>query len=178
MEGKKETRCFVGIEIPDEMKKKLIEIRKELEIDGVHPVEDTKLHITLKFFGAVPEEKIETIQKALAQIKRQPFMVQLYGTGVFPDENYTTTLWVGTKSIMLEMLADEIQGRLATDFKKESITPHLTIARIKKKVDLHAFLEKHKHDDFGSFKADTFKLIKSELKQEGAVYTEIASFTL
>ena len=73
-------------------------------------------------------------------------------------------------------MAKKINEALASEFKREEFTAHATIARVKQKVELHDFLEKHKNDSFGEFVCTNFVLKQSELSIEGPKYTTLASF--
>jgi 2'-5' RNA ligase len=65
--------------------------------------------------------------------------------------------------------------------EKRPFKGHLTLGRIKKKIDTNTFIEAL--DTFGNFETETFTadrvvLYKSELKASGAVYTKLMSARL
>ena len=118
----------------------------------------------------------------MESIRFSSFPIQLKGVGVFPNKKNVRVIWVGCESRNkeLEALAEKINAVLAKYGKKEEGTSrfigHLTIARVKKKVELKDVLQKHKNDDFGSFACKSFELRQSVLQRSGPVYTTIAKF--
>lgn len=172
-------RSFLAIDIPEELKKKIRALQKELATKGIKLVEQENIHITLKFLGNVPAERVEQIKRVIKNIQLPAFSVQLKNMGIFPNENYIRVLWIGCKSKELQQLGEKINKLLAPVMKEEEeFIPHLTIARVKQKCDLKNFLAKHKHDDFGTFSCTEFVLYNSELTKQGPVYTRIATFSL
>ena len=169
-------RVFIAIEVPEELKKKISELQKELNIDGIKLVEKENLHITLKFLGNVDEDKVDEIKKMLSSIKFENFTIKLNKIGVFPNDNYVRVVWIGCDSKELSKLGEDINDALAPMFAKEKFSAHLTIARVKLKMELNQFLNRHKNDEFGDFVCSEFKLFKSELTKEGPKYTIIEQF--
>lgn len=173
-------RCFIAIDIPNKLKERIGELSKELEkeinIGAIKPVTNENLHITLKFLGNVLEKKLAIIEQRLKSIQFKPFLIHLKGVGVFPSEEYIRVIWLGCLGEEIEELAEKINHVLAKDFRKEGFVGHLTIARVKKKVELKDFIIRHKNDDFGTFLCKSFELKKSRLEKDGAVYTILARF--
>jgi 2'-5' RNA ligase len=169
-------RTFVAIDIPNELKKNISTLKNELNIEGIKLVEDENLHITLKFLGDVESTKLANIEQALRAVKFKKFVIKLRGIGVFPNERYVRVVWIGCESHELEGLAENINDALSSYFKQEPFSAHLTIARVKRKIDLSSFLDKHKADEFGEFEVNSFELKSSELRREGPIYTTLAVF--
>lgn len=169
-------RCFVAIEIPEEAKEQLTALIIGLDMKGIKPVEPKNLHITLKFLGDVSASRLAAVEQRLRGIDFSSFPISLHGVGVFPDERYIRVVWVGCESAVLPALARNIEDALAEEFKKSEFTAHLTIARVKQKVNLRDFLERHKNDSFGEFTCNAFELMQSQLTSEGPVYSTLASF--
>lgn len=173
-------RCFLAIDIPEELKKKILVLQKELATKGIKLVESENIHITLKFLDNVTEREVEQIKLILKNLCLQfhPVQIQLKNMGVFPNEKYVRVIWVDCNSKELQQLGEKINKLLAPVMKEEEFIPHLTIARVKQKCDLNDFLAKHKHDDFGTFSCAEFVLYKSALTKQGPVYTKVATFLL
>lgn len=168
-------RLFVAVPLPDELKEMIGRLGREITQDGIKLVEPDKMHITLKFLGEIPEEKVSGIKENLKSVKFRKFACNAKGTGVFPNEDYIRVVWVGCESQGgMEGLAEKVHGALKG--KKERFSSHITIARVKRKVDLKEFLAKHREDGFGDFEVSEFLLMKSELKGEGPEYSTIARF--
>jgi 2'-5' RNA ligase len=169
-------RVFVAVAIPEDLKEKLTELGKEIEQDGIKLVAPQNIHMTMKFIGEVPDETIEEIEAQLKDVKFKKFECTIKGVGVFPNENYIRVVWAGVDSNALDEVAKKVMDVLANYGKKEKFSGHATIARVKKKVNLKGFLEKHRNDEFGKFNVSEFKLIQSDLGKEGPTYTTLATF--
>ncbi len=168
-------RLFVAVAVPQEIREKLASLGEEIRQDGIVPVRPENMHATLKFIGEADEKKTKQIQEELKNIRFGSIQCDVKGIGVFPSENYIRVVWAGIESSgKLEALAKQIQETVKEGDARFSA--HLTIARVKRKADLREFLEKHRNDEFGSFTADRFELIKSELGPGGPAYTVLASY--
>ena len=64
--------------------------------------------------------------------------------------------------------------------EKRAYSPHLTLARIKERLDLRPLHHRISEEalDFGRFEAGAFFLYRSQLKPTGSVYTKLAEFPL
>jgi len=170
-------RCFIAIDIPNEIKKKIEPLIKELNVNGIKPVEVDNLHITIKFLGEINEGKRKKVEKTLNHISFLPFSISLAGIGAFPNENYIRVIWIGSYSSELVDLIKEIDEKMfRLGFKRErDYVPHLTIARVKRRpeIDLKTFLTKYKSKEFGSFVVYNIKLKKSTLTSKGPIYEDV-----
>lgn len=171
-------RLFVAVELPEDLRKNIHQFAKKLEQDGIRLVEEHNLHVTLKFIGDVPAEVVEKIESGLSEIKFDEFECSVRGTGVFPNPSYIRVVWVALECSQLSDLADSVISKLKGIGKPEErpFSPHLTIARVKRKVDLDKFLKENKEKEFGGFRVNEFALIESRLTPEGPVYTKLKSF--
>lgn len=182
-------RCFIAIDIPDEVKGKiriLIDNMRHLS-KGVRWVPIENIHLTLKFLGDVSEDLIPDIKNRLILLKNKynPFKIDIKGTGAFPSPKYPSVLWIGVEpSDQLEKLYLDIEDAMYEfGFEKEDrkFSPHLTIGRIKdrKGIDL-VVKELYTIKDmfFGSIDIREFVLIRSILKPTGAEYSDLAKFKL
>lgn len=172
-------RCFIGIDLKEEIVGKVSEVQKELVSPFLRPTPIEMVHITLKFLGEINDEKVKRVGEELGKIETKAFPVTFKGVGAFPSRKYMRVVWIGCEGEGLERLADEIDGRLATlGFRKEKFAGHLTIARVSGKVDVGGFFEKYEDVEFGSMEVDSFVLKKSTLTPEGAIHEPIRVFPL
>ncbi len=170
-------RCFIAAEINERALERLKEPMKELQkVDGIRTPHPNNLHITLKFFGDVPPDKLEKIKHSLSKISFSPFMIRFKGIGVFPNEKYVRVVWAGIESKELIKLTKDINLSLKGLFKEEEFAPHLTLGRVSKKVDLHGFLQRYANKEFGGSKINSFSLIESKLTPQGPVYSIIETY--
>jgi len=175
-------RCFIAFEIPEEVKKVLIEAQSQLDKDMAKLSLTKDFHLTLKFLGEIDENKVEEIKKKLSEIKFDSFETSLTDIGVFPGEDYIRVVWIGLgdpKNAIKE-LQHEIDEKLQKlGFEKdERFHPHVTLARVKFTEDRESLLKNLKEITFEkkSFKVNEFKLKKSTLTGEGPIYEDLAVF--
>ncbi|MBD3397589.1 RNA 2',3'-cyclic phosphodiesterase [Candidatus Micrarchaeota archaeon] len=171
-------RLFIAVEVPEEVKKRMGELEKELPDEGLRKVDPGLMHITLKFLGEVEEVQLEEIKKALGKIEFLPFKVRVKGVGVFPKEDYVKVVWAGTGGEGLEGLAEKVELALASMFPKEArgFSGHLTLARVKRKIGIKEFLGKHRGEEFGEFGVRKFLLMQSVLGRGGPEYSVVEEF--
>lgn len=173
-------RLFISIEIPDEIKNKIKKVQEGIiNIDGIRLSSLNLMHITLKFLGEVPEEKLPEIEKALSEINFSKFNIDVKDIGFFPSESFVRVIWIGSISKEQNELAEKInETLLPLGFKKDGFTGHITIARVFKKIDAEKIKEKCKDLNLGSFTADKFCLVKSTLQRPSPIHEILKEFTL
>jgi len=172
-------RLFVAVEVPMELRERVAGLAKELPPDAITPVRSENMHLTLRFIGEVPPKSLGEIEARLREVSFGRFMVPLKAVGVFPSEDYVRVVWTGCESPELDGLAKKVIEALRGIGKEEDrgFSAHLTIARVKKKIDVRKFLEKHAKDEFGSFEVGEFYLMRSELKPGAPPkYSVVAAF--
>jgi 2'-5' RNA ligase len=172
-------RIFVAIEITN--KKVIDSITKfqgKTDIDA-KPVESNNFHFTLQFLGEVSEEITAEIIQALNKIKFSSFDVNLKGVGAFPKTKSPRVIWIGTNENggnILIQLSKKVKGVLEPlgFFSDKPFKPHITIFRIKKKIEgLSNILKNQKSENFGMQKICSIKLKKSELTSNGPIYSDL-----
>ena len=194
MVQERQIRSFIAIELPSELKAILGSFQNEMASAGgsfVKWVPPDSIHITLKFLGNVPTEKIEAISSAIEQAcaKAGPFTLAMGELGGFPNLNQPRVLWVGLHGDIervksLQISIDNRLVRLGFEKEKREFTPHITLARMRDKassVDRRKFGELviKKHFDF-RYKIDveSINLMRSRLLPGGAVYSCLTKLKL
>lgn len=177
-------RSFVAVDIDNvEIVRKIEHIQREFQKLGLDAkvVEKENLHITLRFLGEVPIEKVEQIAKSLSTLRYNKFEIQLSGLGVFPDVSKPRVLWIGVAKgredlIKLAELVRGLVDKYAAHIEEREFTPHLTIARIKsgRGVNkLQDFIKQNTSIEIGTVIIDKVKLKKSVLTPRGPIYSDI-----
>ncbi len=178
-------RLFVGIPIPEDVRKKLsslLDLLKKTDAD-ISCVAPQNLHLTIKFLGEVgTEQEIKKIKEILSSVKYDKFMLHLDGVGAFPSLERINVIWVGVKGNIIPLIK-KVESRLDYIRKNDHPyeVPHLTIARVKKgrnRNKLHDWIKEHSNRDIGFMEIDRIVLYSSELKPDGPVYTYLAEFHL
>ena len=192
-------RAFVAVELDAPLRQALAQaqatLRGQLQ-QAVGPdvriqwVEPESIHLTLKFLGAILEERVSDIRAALARVAggHAPFTVQAEGLGVFPDVRAPRVLWVGLTTHVDEMkrLATDVEtGLAALGFSPETrpFNPHLTLARIKERSHdvgraLSAGGVLTPGVRLGALPVAALSLMKSDLQPSGSVYTQLCHLPL
>jgi 2'-5' RNA ligase len=142
------------------------------------------MHVTLKFIGHVPAEKLDPIRAALANVRSSaPVEMTFHGLGFFPSERRPRVLWCGIEaSRNLASLAKDIESVLAplgVPTEDREFVPHLTLARFESPRDLDqliARVEELKSLDPFTARERQFHLYESTLKPSGAEYKKLESF--
>ncbi len=171
-------RCFISIDIPEDIKKEIEKIQNRLPEFNGKRTELDNLHLTLKFLGEVNEDKINEIKKRLGEIKLGKFETQIDKLGVF-SEKFIRIIWLHlTNCSEIQQIVDD---KLKDLFEMENrFMSHLTIARIKKIKNKELFLEELKSIKIPEikFKVENFKLKKSVLTSKGPEYETLEKYKL
>lgn len=174
-------RLFIAFEIPEDIAKLLLDVQEKIKFSGKATKTKT-FHLTLKFLGEVDEEKISILIDELAKVTFQPFTASLSEVGAFPDMNRPRVVWVGLepKDIInsIQKRVDEATQKLGFAADRR-FHPHLTLARVKfvdDRKELRDCLTSLKAPE-GSFRLDSFKLIRSILTPQGPEYEVLKSFS-
>jgi 2'-5' RNA ligase len=179
-------RLFVAMDIPEGVRSSLAGLSAKLRAacqDARWPRVEG-LHVTLKFIGETPAEKLEAIQTALASIpSRAPIFIKFRGLGFFPNVRRPRVLWAGVEAgPELTEIAAAVETALqplAIPREERVFAAHLTLARFAAPRGLEALgdaIEKAAPFEFGSATAKEFHLYQSVLKPGGAEYTRLATF--
>jgi 2'-5' RNA ligase len=178
-------RLFIAVEIPDEIKKNIVELINELKKveASIKWVEEKNLHITLKFLGSVEDKDLEKLISMVSKTVEDfgGFKVNFSGMGTFPEGKAPRVVWVGTTEggETLVKLADGLENSLSpAGFRSEqrAFKPHLTIGRIKEKKGVDKLKVKMaliKNPKFGEAMIDRIFIMKSTLTAKGPIYEKI-----
>ena len=169
-------RCFIAIDVSETISNQLKELQNKFE--NLASITFPKIfHLTLKFLGEISEKQVEDVKNSLRRVKFKPFDLELTDVGSFPDDKRINVLWVGVKPAerVIE-LQQEIEKNLNGFAKDMRFHPHLTIGRVKFVKEKEGIRRLLKSKMGGRFRAENFKLIKSELMPEGPKYTDLGVY--
>ena len=179
-------RLFTGLDLPAEVVRNLEALLERLRPKArIHWSPPANLHITTKFIGEWPEERLAELTAQLAGVPaRPPIQVHIHQAGFFPNAQAPRVFWCGIDAPGLVELAgdtDRATSALGIESEKRAFSPHLTLARIKERLNLQPLRETIAALpalDFGRFEARAFYLYRSQLRPAGSVYTKLAEFPL
>jgi RNA 2',3'-cyclic 3'-phosphodiesterase len=161
-------RLFTAIDIPSDVRAALATVVDRLrplaKLSWV-PVE--KLHITTKFIGEWPEERLDELKRALTSVKAPaPVDIVIRGLGRLPR-----ALYAGVEpNDALTALAAATDHAVGTPAEDRAYRPHITLARTRKRVPSIDF----DVSTIGSFRASSFALYLSAAGK----YTKLQEFPL
>ena len=187
-------RCFIAIELPDEIKTGLVQLQSQLK-SGNQPwvkwVDPYSIHLTLKFLGNVAVDRIGEITGAMGEAVQgaSPFHLEVKDLGVFPNLRRVQVAWVGLSGEVdkLVQLQQRIESNLAgLGFAPEPrrFTPHLTLARLRDRASpdeqqrFGQLITDTRFEAAYTFQVDAINLMRSQLTREGAIYSRIGSVEL
>ena len=177
-------RLFIALNIPEDVKSQLIDLRDSVAGADYKWENKEKLHLTLKFIGDTLEEDVNNIAEELNFIEKySTFECSINNFGFFFRDGIPSILWAGMKvGNSLYDAVDKIESvleKFSIKKEKRKFHPHLTLLRIKKNPGIN-FINNFKNFKFEPiiFKSNCISLYKSELHSTGSVYQEIKNYKL
>lgn len=175
-------RLFIGIGLPDrcreEIARSVLSLRERG--DGIAWTRPENLHLTLKFLGEVPGDRVEALAGGMGRAARdvRPFDLVLEGGGGFPSIDSPRILWVGIRDPLdpVRKLHQNMENVLAeAGFPREgrSFHPHVTVARVRNRLPRgrsERIAAAMSGKRFGIVPSESVRLYESRLSSSGAVY--------
>lgn len=184
-------RLFTGIALDPNVEARLASVLAELmPAARINWSPVSNLHITLKFIGAWPDERLPELREALGNMRaRGPISIQVSQFGYFPNPHRPHSFFAGVRADSgLKELAAEIQSALeplGLKAEERDYRPHVTLARIKGAADVRGLRERvasMTDFEFGAFEAREFHLYlsqpPSQATERHSVYTKLATYDL
>ena len=184
-------RVFIAVDISEEARRLVAERIaflsarfSDLRVGWDKP---EKLHLTVKFLGEIPADKLTQVIAAVENAAKEiePFSLVLENAGAFPPRGAARVLWLGVKDESRNL--SELQKRLEIEterigFEREQRTfkPHLTIARLKEPGKSRNLTDLHVQTEFPAvdFPVSEIVVYRSDLRPTGSVYTSLAKIGL
>lgn len=178
-------RIFFAIALPDEVKQAIIQLtsvlKKQLMPLHLSWIKDNNLHITLRFLGETPQQKIpqlvDAVKTALQNIK--PFNIELTAIRPFPTSRPHLLIRTATLSKELATLfyaIDETCQQQGFSPDRRPFVPHITLARSENQLKITPVqLSKIENN---SFAVTAVNLFESKTMPTGSVYTSLAEIVI
>ena len=188
-------RTFIAIEldraIKDDLGRLQARLRSQLAPGCVRWVRPEGMHLTLKFLGDTPLDKVEEVKVALAQAAAEvrPFTFTMAALGCFPNTRRPRVVWVGLQEVTgaLVRLRDVVEAQVAPlgfPTERRPFKPHLTLGRVQRRASKSEVREigevvAASVAGIGSeMTVQEVRYIKSDLQPSGAVYTTLLAARL
>jgi RNA 2',3'-cyclic 3'-phosphodiesterase len=132
-------RLFVAVNLPPETRRLLHQAVAPLRVLElpVRWVAEDALHLTLKFLGEVPAERLPELGEATASAAAaaEPFELRIAGLGAFPSLRRPRVLWAGIQATpplaALQRRVEEAFADLGFPPEARDFAPHLTLGRVR-----------------------------------------------
>lgn len=184
-------RAFIALALPDELRRHLGRIQRCLSDKGLRArwVRPESMHLTLKFLGDLPLDKIPAVTAVLDQVAGRCAALQLTaeGLGGFPNRNRPRVLWVGIGGecgalVAMQQGIETGLAPLGWPHESRPYRGHLTLGRAKGRGTLAKntgeILTQCEPGGALAFRADRLVLYRSRLQPEGAVHAPLHQWTL
>lgn len=181
-------RLFAAVPLAEPARGEVVRLLGVLRTQDwpVRWVSDELVHITLKFFGDVPEERLDVIAEALrlATAGAEAMMLRLSSLGAFPTARRPRVLWAGIEPHpAFTALRERIEsGSDAIGFAREGVPfePHVTLGRVREgqRLPPHGLETPAVAVSPQTFLADELALYESILTPRGPHYKARASIRL
>lgn len=191
-------RLFTAIELPEPVRRHLAHVQAQLkrlaeqggppQFPAVSWTKESNLHVTMKFLGEVPDERVPEVREVLARVEFPSPALRLHAAALdaFPTHNSIRVLHARVEGDVerLAALHHTIEARCEPlGFAKENrrFRAHVTMGR--PRMPLRGAWELLQEATAGRwpgpvFEASHFALVQSRLNPAGAGYTTLATFPI
>lgn len=182
-------RAFLAIDLPDSLRPKLALVQGELKKSNadVRWVPVGNIHVTLKFFGNVPDTEIEPLAQAAREMaeKQAPMELKVTVAGAFPSVRSPRVIWLGLGGDVIPLTQfyhrlEKAFGALGYPPEGRAFNPHLTLGRVRSpegRARLSRALE-NIVVDWPPFQVREIILFQSVLSPRGSTYTALQVISL
>src|SRR5262252_7314871 len=168
-------RLFVAIDLPESTRQLLANL--DPHIRGMRWTDPVQMHLTLGFFGDVPENVDLKLREKLTEIQFGAFFLPVNGVGSFPAKGAPKIVWIGVGKAhphLFQIHKRVQEAALAVGLEPE-LRPwhsHITIARCRdvSAQMLRKFLQSNAEFDAGMIRVDGFHLYSSKLTPAGPMH--------
>lgn len=186
-------RCFIAIDITEDIRAGLAELQQELAagVDirkgDVKWVRPETIHLTLKFLGEIKDTDVVDVCNIVKEVagRHKAFDLAVEKVGHFGGRS-ARVLWVGAGLECDELLKlqQDLEAPLAdAGWPREArkFSAHLTLCRIRNSKAGAKLAEATRHfedADLGRLKAASISVYESRLTPEGPIYTCLGNYRL
>jgi RNA 2',3'-cyclic 3'-phosphodiesterase len=185
-------RLFVAISTPEAVRNEITGVQRKLQ-QSVSPAavrwtKPEQFHLTLRFLGDVPGERVAALQEAINVVCHGSSALRLraQGVGFFPNARSPRVIWTGVNDGegRLVDLQKKIESAVQSSTKEpgtEKFAGHVTIGRVKhlnrpeiEKLTAHAQAVQDRL--LGEWTANEIEIIQSRLSPAGAQHSLLGAF--
>jgi 2'-5' RNA ligase len=181
-------RCFIAVPTPPTIIERITALMTDLRSvpSDVKWEHAEKLHITLKFIGAIEEPDLELLVGMLKEKVRAipQFDYKYEGIGAFPNLHHPRVYWVGTSDnrslIQLSESVEQVARSFSVANDDRPFHPHVTIGRVKGSRGINLLTARVKSVTFEPVAARCSEILmmKSDLEATGSRYSILSRIPL
>jgi 2'-5' RNA ligase len=169
-------RLFVAIDLPESTKQFLVDL--DPKIRGVRWTDAALMHLTLAFFGDVPEDVDLALREKLNAIEFGAFFLPIIGAGIFPPKGPPKIIWIGVgrgHPHLFQVHKRVQEAALVAGLEPELRPwhPHITLARCRDVApqSIRKFVHSNVDLDAGMIRVEALHLYSSKLTPAGPIHT-------
>ncbi|MGD8499665.1 MAG: RNA 2',3'-cyclic phosphodiesterase [Phycisphaerales bacterium] len=186
-------RCFIAIDIDEQIRKSLSNLQDELRGKAGFKKSDVKwvrpeaIHLTLKFLGEIRDEQVVDVCNITKDVasRHESFELDVKSVGRFGGRS-ARVLWVGAGQDCdnLLQLQKDLEEQLAlAGWPREGrkFSAHLTLCRIRNSragVKLAQMIREYEDFELGTMLVDSVSVYQSQLTPKGPIYTVLGNYKL
>ena len=174
-------RLFVAITLPKSTCNVLVDL--DPKIPGVRWTDASQMHLTLGFFGHVPQDNASpartdlALREKLSAIEFGAFFLPIKGVGAFPPKRAPKIIWIGVGSahphlFQIHKRVQEAAIAVGLEPDLRPWHPHITLARCHdvSAQSVRKFLQSNSDLDLGMVRVEAFHLYCSQLTPAGPIH--------
>lgn len=175
-------RLFVAIPLPDAVRRALAGLAGG--VPGANWTAPENFHVTLRFIGEVEDPWLADAAAALAEVRGEPFALQVAGVDFFGDRKRARIIYAGVRGgeplLQLQRRVERALARAGLPAEQRRYHPHVTLARLKGAPleRVGRFLEAHGTFACPPLQVARFALFSSWPSGGGPQYREEADYPL
>src|SRR5262245_30278911 len=169
-------RLFVAIDLPESTCQLLAAL--DPHVRGVRWTDSAQMHLTLGFFGDVPDETDLALREKLGAIEFGAFFLPIVGVGTFSAKSAPKIIWIGVGKAhphLFQIHKRVQEAALAVGIEPDLRPwhPHITLARCRdvSTQSLRKFFQANADLDAGMVHVEAFHLYSSKLTPAGPIHT-------
>ena len=183
-------RLFVAINLSTEIRRGVLDAAAPLREHApeLSWVGEPRLHLTLKFLGEQPDDRLGEIKDVLANVagRHRELVMNIGGIGAFPNFRRARVVWIGVaQDPRLELLHHDVEvacESIGFEVEGRPFRPHLTLARVKTPLSEERARELSRLAKRTDYRTDfivrSVDLMRSDPSSDGSTYTTLVSAAL
>lgn len=175
-------RLFAALAVPGDIAEALSQRQHGLAGARWRPLE--AFHVTLHFFGELPEDRADDLDVALSQVRGEAFKLKIEGVGAFGEGTDINAVWAEVRpNPTLDHLARRCETaarRAGLKSETRAYRPHLTLAYLRRPdpTAVAAWIQANCMLSAPTFPLKAFGLYSSWRAQSGSAYRLERRYTL